>query len=513
MKHLLSFLMCLLAVLSVYAQGPNNSGTYYKNADGKKGKDLKTAFAGIISNHTSLSYNSLWEHYKKTDLRPDGKIWDMYSNITNFDPDRDRAGSYSKEGDVFNREHSFPKSWFDDATPMTTDIMHIVPTDAKVNGMRSNYPFGENNGDRYKSNGGFSKLGTCTTPGYSGIVFEPNDEYKGDFARIYFYMVTCYESKVSSWDSEMLSHDSYPAFKKWALDMLLRWAKEDPVSQKEIDRNNAVYAIQHNRNPYVDYPGLEQYVWGANQDEAFSYDNYEYKDPGTTDPDTPDTPDPENPDNPDNPDITPTEGEQLYELVASADGLTVGNGYLIVYVDGKLALSSFENDKYYAGTSVTITNNQIATEVDQAGKPRQLILGGTEGAYTLYDAVENAYLSLNSNSNALNNAENASGNKNAQWSIDFSGNYAQIASVAYNSRQIMYNTQSPRFATYTSGQKPVSLFGRKVTSSIDVVPSAYDNSSMDIYDLMGRKVASFEDYNILPRGIYIISGRKVVKTK
>ena len=64
----------------------------------------------------------------------------------------------------------------------------------------------------------------------------------------------------------MLSHNKYPAFKDWALQLLLKWAKEDPVSQKEIDRNNAVYGIQKNRNPFVDYPGLEQYVWGDKKD-------------------------------------------------------------------------------------------------------------------------------------------------------------------------------------------------------------------------------------------------------
>lgn len=273
-RNIFAAAMILFAVCS-WAQGPNNSGTYYSNADGKKGSALKTALAGIINQHTKLSYKSLWEHFKTTDKRADGKVWDMYSCTTNYDFDKDRAGNYQKEGDVFNREHSFPKDWFNDSSPMNTDLMHIVPTDGKVNGMRSNYPFGETDGEKYKSNNGFSKLGKNTTSGYSGIVFESNDEYKGDFARIYFYMVTCYENKVSGWKSDMLSGDKYPAFRDWAKQLLLKWAQEDPVSQKEIDRNNAVYKIQKNRNPYVDYPGLEQYVWGDKKDIVFSYNNYE----------------------------------------------------------------------------------------------------------------------------------------------------------------------------------------------------------------------------------------------
>lgn len=265
--------MLLLLALQLMAQGPNGTGTYYQSADGKKGSALKTAMSKIIVDHETLSYGKLWDAYYDTDRREDGSVWDMYST-SRFKFGQNQCGNYSDEGDCYNREHSMPKSWFNDAPPMYSDLMHIVPTDGYVNGRRSNYPFGETNRPTYTSNDGFSKLGPSSVSGYSGTVFEPNDEYKGDFARIYFYMVTCYEDRISSWDSDMLSGNKYPAFTTWALNMLLRWAEEDPVSQKEIDRNNAVYEWQGNRNPYVDYPGLEQYVWGDKQDVAFSYDNY-----------------------------------------------------------------------------------------------------------------------------------------------------------------------------------------------------------------------------------------------
>lgn len=263
----------LMAAVQMFAQGPNNSGTYYQQADGSKGQALKTALYGIIKEHGELGYGELWEAFKSTDAREDGKVWDMYSGITNYNFVTS-GSNYKKEGDCYNREHSMPKSWFNDETPMYTDLVHLVPTDGYVNGKRGNNPFGETNSPTYTSEGGFSKLGPSSIAGYSGTVFEPNDEYKGDFARIYFYMVTCYEDKVSTWESDMLDHNSYPAFTDWALGMLLHWAEEDPVSKKEIDRNNAVYSIQGNRNPYVDYPGLEQYVWGNMKDMAFRYDNY-----------------------------------------------------------------------------------------------------------------------------------------------------------------------------------------------------------------------------------------------
>lgn len=266
--------MLLILALQLMAQGPNNTGTYYQSADGKKGSALKTAMWGIIKDHNKLSYGDLWDAYGDTDLREDGSIWDMYSSTTHFTFREDQGANYKKEGDVYNREHSMPKSWFNEEYPMYTDLVHVVPADGYVNGMRSNLPFGETEKPSKTSNGGFSKVGPSSVSGYSGKVFEPNDEYKGDFARIYFYMATCYEDKIAGWHSPMLANNEYPAYTDWAINMLLRWAAEDPVSQKEIDRNNAVYGIQGNRNPFVDYPGLEEYIWGDKQDVAFSYDNY-----------------------------------------------------------------------------------------------------------------------------------------------------------------------------------------------------------------------------------------------
>jgi len=220
----------MLGACVALAQGPNNSGTYYRPADGKSGKSLKTAMAEVIVDHSAISYSGLWKCFYTTDRRSDGKVWDMYSSATNYTMGGPQQGAnYKKEGDSYNREHSMPKSWFNDARPMYTDLVHIVPTDGYVNNRRGNYPFGETNGEQYQSAGGFSKLGRSTTSGYSGTVFEPADEYKGDFARIYFYMVTCYEKRVATWQSDMLDGTAYPALSRWALDLLLRWAKEDPV--------------------------------------------------------------------------------------------------------------------------------------------------------------------------------------------------------------------------------------------------------------------------------------------
>ena len=273
-KRNILFVMLLVAFTGAWAQKPYDRATYYSSATGTSGAALKTALCAIIEDHTTLSYGSLNSHYADTDLRPDGKLWDMYSDMTNYTLDDAGSGT---EGAGYNKEHSLPKSWFGGASPMYSDIVHVIPADSWVNSMRSNLPFGETSNPEKWSNNKFSKKGPCDSSiGYSGTVFEPNDEYKGDFARIYFYMVTCYENKIktSSWSGGMFQSGTYPAFQEWALRMLLRWAQEDPVSQKEIDRNNGVWKVQGNRNPYVDYPGLEQYVWGDMTDVAFDAANY-----------------------------------------------------------------------------------------------------------------------------------------------------------------------------------------------------------------------------------------------
>lgn len=509
LKRQFSLLSLLVLVLQLFAQGPNDSGSYYKDASGQKGKALKTALFKIISDHEQLSYNDLWTAFKTTDKREDGKVWDMYSGTTNFTFGTDQAGQYSKEGDVYNREHSFPKSWFNDAKPMYTDLVHLVPTDGYVNGRRSNYPFGETNGENYTSNNGFSKLGSCTYPGYTGIVFEPNDEYKGDFARIYFYMATCYEDKIANWSSDMLDGTQYPAYKEWVVSMLLKWAKEDPVSQKEIDRNNAVYGYQKNRNPYVDYPGLEQYVWGDKQDVTFSYDNYD----GTTpDPDPDPTPDPD-PDPDPTPDSTPSDGYVFSKVTSTAD-IVAGSYYLIVYEGGSKALAekSGSNNDVRGYADVTISDAKITTSVGESSQPRQLLLGGTEGAYTFYDGVDKEYLALTKSDNKLHSSTTAT-DATTKWTVTISSGVATIKSCKYTDREIRYNTQSPRFACYKSGtQQAVSLYRRTTSTGISTVKPSAADARVDVFTLSGvlvrNNVAPSAALKGLAKGVYIVGGKK-----
>lgn len=240
---------------------------YYDNAAGKTGAELKTALYNIIRNHTVIQYDDLMTAYETTDKRSDGKVWDMYSNCT-FTFVTNQCGTFDVECDCFNREHSFPASWFNNGAPMYSDLFHVVPTDGKVNNIRDNEPYGEVEIATYISSNG-SKRGINTYSGYSGTVFEPADEYKGDFARSYFYMATRYENVIAGWQNyspqgnAVLDGTAFPVYETWFLNMLGEWHEADPVSPKETARNNAVYTFQNNRNPFIDNPGWVYSIWGV----------------------------------------------------------------------------------------------------------------------------------------------------------------------------------------------------------------------------------------------------------
>ena len=259
--------------------GTGSLSEYYQSAEGLSGYNLKTALHNIIKNHNSRSYGDLWDLYASSEIdsyyENDGTILDIYSeNPTGSDPYNytivsDQCGTYSSEGDCYNREHTFPKSWFGgEVYPMYTDAHHIYASDGYVNARRSNYPYGEVGSATYMSENGCLLGSAASGLGYSGTVFEPIDEFKGDLARAYFYMATRYQDVIASWESNSANSDavlngtSNQVFEDWFLDLLLQWHQQDPVSQKEIDRNDAVFDFQENRNPFVDHPEFVNTIWG-----------------------------------------------------------------------------------------------------------------------------------------------------------------------------------------------------------------------------------------------------------
>ncbi|MBF4518217.1 endonuclease [Flavobacterium sp. ANB] len=268
MKKIYSYLLLMFVSVGI-AQIPSG---YYNTATGT-GYTLKTQLYNIIKGHTDNGYAGLYTTYQTSDVdnfyENDGTVLDMYSeNPSGTDPynystgTTQRCGNYSVEGDCYNREHIIPQSVFNEASPMVADAHFITPTDGKVNGMRSNYPHGTVSSATYTSQNG-SKLGSSSVSGYSGTVFEPVNAFKGDIARMYFYFATRYENTVAGYSYAMFDGSSNKVFTTAFLNVLLAWNAQDPVSAREIARNNAIYARQNNRNPYIDHPEYVNQIWGG----------------------------------------------------------------------------------------------------------------------------------------------------------------------------------------------------------------------------------------------------------
>lgn len=269
MRKLLFVLTTLFFVSAGTAQPPVN---YYNSATGA-GYELKTQLYNIIKDHNSQSYSSLWSlynhnAYKDVYYENDGTLLDIYSENPNgpeayvYYIGNDQCGNYNSEGDCYNREHLIPQSIFNESAPMVSDAHHIMPADGYVNGRRDNYPIGKVNNANWTSTNG-SKRGSSAVQGYSGTVFEPIDEFKGDIARVYFYFATRYQNQISNWSYAMFNGTDDQVFTNGFLDILLEWHENDPVSEREIAINNRIYNHQNNRNPFIDHPEYVAMIWGT----------------------------------------------------------------------------------------------------------------------------------------------------------------------------------------------------------------------------------------------------------
>ncbi len=250
---------------------------HYTLLDGKSGEALFQAISTCAAQgHKRVGYDKLWTAFGTTDLRADGTVWDMYSNCTFVfgvveGQNGQCTGGTMAECGCYNREHSIPKSWWGNHTTPNqyTDLFHLIPADANVNTIRNNNPYGEV-AVASNTTGNGSKYGTCTFPGYTGKAFEPIDEYKGDLARGVLGTITHYQGAWTEQDGAVVFTGVYTqegnfGLTDYALNLFLKWHRNDPVSQKELDRNNGIEKTQGNRNPFIDYPELVEYIWGNKQ--------------------------------------------------------------------------------------------------------------------------------------------------------------------------------------------------------------------------------------------------------
>ncbi|GAA4757753.1 MULTISPECIES: endonuclease [Flavobacterium] len=469
-------LQILVLIISggIYAQAPAG---YYNSATGT-GYTLKTQLYNIIKGHTDRGYAGLWTTYQTSDRdnqnENDNTIFDLYSeNQSGSDPynytySTDQCGTYSIEGDCYNREHMIPQSVFNSNAPMVSDAHFIPPTDGKVNGMRSDYPHGNVASASWTSLNG-SKLGTSAVSGYTGTVFEPNPAFKGDIARMYFYFATRYENVVAGYTYPMFNKTSNQVFTNAFRDMLLAWHAADPVSSREIARNNAIYARQGNRNPFIDNPNYVNMIWGGG---------------------TPDTTAPSIPTNLLSSNITST--TFTLSWTASTDNVGV-TGY-DVYQNGSLKISFSGTSASINGLTASTTYSFTVKAKDVAGNvsasSNTLNVTTSGSTPTVTELYFSEYLEGSSNNKALEitNATGTSINLSAysikkqtngagSWStgITLSGNLANngkfvivnslISSACYSTSTANLSTSATEMAF--NGNDAIGLF--KNGTLIDII--------------------------------------------
>jgi len=267
--------VCLLLPMTLRAEVCPTG--YYDRIEGAADSLLKGRLKAIIRDHTVVSYGSgSWNVFYYADRDSNGNCMDMYC---------DEWKKFTTPGTAVsgcNVEHSFAKSWWGRAkNDAYKDCYHLNPSNSTANSSRGNYPLGEPTKELKTSGTGSLKVGKATYAGQTFFVFEPKDEYKGDFARAFFYMATCYGkdslgkydnvcSAYKGWRTDnagvgsyyAMQNDNYLEFQDWEIDVLLKWHRMDPVSEKELNRMNAVSDFQHNRNPFIEYPCLVEFIWG-----------------------------------------------------------------------------------------------------------------------------------------------------------------------------------------------------------------------------------------------------------
>lgn len=486
--HLLALAALLLCTAQAMADIPEG---YYSRADGKKKEALKLAMKDIVGKAKVLSYGSgeghTWWGFYVTDRMEDGQVIDRYCDEKRY---------FASRGAVpggMNIEHSFPKSWWGgNKNQAYQDLYNLMPCESKTNSSKSNYVMGKVTGKASFDNG-CTKIGECED-GFK--VWEPADKWKGDFARNYFYMVTAYSNL--SWTSEgtkMLQNGDWPTLKPWAYKLLLEWNRQDPVDETEKKRNEAVYGIQGNRNPFIDYPNLAEYIWGDSIAFAFSVDGSSHG--GSVNP-------PVDPDEPDEPTLDFTLCDQNF--TSSQGDWTVKNVSLdsITYVwqqDTKYGMkaSAYTNGKKYAAESWL-----ISPEYDLTGAASATFTFSHTGRY--FGTMSNEatlWVSTDGGSHweQMTISKYMTG---SNWT--FVTSTQDLTSVCGKRIRLAFRYVSTARAAATWEVKTVKLTGVKATG-IGELPAeeGQGNTATGTYDLSGRRVPDTQ------RGLVIHNGKKVLR--
>lgn len=502
MKNLRLCAMTLATLVagSAFAEIPSG---YYNNLEGLSGVELKRAAKNRVYSHTEISYgDATWEVFKKSDVRyVDGKLcyWDMYSD--NNVPVADGK----PDSNVMNIEHGVANSWWGGGKNAAyKDLFHLNPSNSAANSRKGNYPMSDIKTVSWDNGVTFIGSPVSGQGGGSSIVYEPADEYKGDFARAFFYMFTVYDN--ISWQSKtdwMYDTSSDLTLKPWAYELLLKWSEEDPVSWKEIDRNEAIYQAQRNRNPFIDNPKLARHIWGDLKGQPFHFDDSYV--PGQ-DPDP--TPGPGTDPDPDDPvvDPTPVPGGMWY-AVQSTTELDTESSYVLVSVDNDVIMAANLAGKYmdYSRTDAQIIKTGNVPSMKTIPSDAAIIrLAKTSGGYALHvssvDGEPLGYIcSTEAKTISMSNDPSVNG---CTATITPNASYTEIDYG--KAGNLLYNASAPRFLTYTSDQEKVMLYRLEEDNSAGM-GTGYETAPevLGIYDINGRKMNTL-NIDDLDGGVYIV---------
>lgn len=503
-RHISPLVLFWLLVLPYMALAANPDG-YYDAVNGKKKAELKAAMHDIIAKHTKINYGDLWEYYEKVDYLPktDSKghhqVMDCYNTQVFYFTGNGTAVS------GMNKEHVAPQSWWGGGTGIAvgSDLFQVIPSESNANSAKGNYPLGVVKGSTSYSNPRM-KTGKDSN---NKMVFEPCDEFKGDFARIFFYVATCYPDV--NWQERTdvnvsFKKEDYPTLKSDILPLLLQWAKNDPVSEWEMTRNERVYAYQGNRNPFIDFPYLAEYIWGDSINYAFDINGGggqgQGGDQGQGEDETPQLA--TLVECPMTSGFSPffvrtyegCEGEawmsdSRYGAKANANNLPgkEADEYLMVNIDLTHSLTatlSFEHATGYNKTeAVKDTYFQVLVSEDYDGVPE-------DATWRMLNATFPPLPSSSTFTSFVNSGD--------------------ITLTSYSGRNITlaFRYTSHNTACYCWEIKNVKVTAYTVADGVkEVKNEVLKMKNERVYDLGGRQVSSQ-----LPKGIYIKKGKKIVQT-
>lgn len=505
-------------ILSVYMMfasvgflSAQDAKSYYSSIEGVGGgEQLKMALHNLIKKMSTVEYgsgvNATWGAFYTTDFIQGEKrrVADMYSSEIRY------FGVKGEAVDGMNIEHCVAKSWWGGAENNAYhDLHHLNPSDQEANSKKSNYPLAKLSSVTWTN--GVSSVGKAVIAGTSQNAYEPADCYKGDFARTYMYMFTCYQNLTWKYTWMCYEKSEYPTLKPWAVELLLKWHAQDPVSEKEIARNNAVYAIQGNRNPFIDYPRLADFVWGDSVD--FSFHLYGDVEDGSGN--QAGSGNVAGGDGDGGSEGGNTGGESLlspdkYTMVLNAENLTLGDTIIVVYENVAMSTEQRANNRGVA--AVEISGNEI---VSLSPDVQRIVLESGYSGLGFALNVGNGYLYAASNSNNHLRTQNFI-DANASWRIVISADgKAEIAAQGDKARNLLqYNSSADIFSCYKSGQKSVSIYAKAPSSETGVAPMSGGDRIVSVYSISGRcvrrAVPFAEAVKGLSRGVYIVGKEKFV---